>query len=366
MTNIIVNPKFRELLDLPSETERKELESQLIRDGGPRDPITIWKGDGAIVDGHNRYQICIAHNLKFQTREMEFKDEDAVIEFIIENQIGRRNLSPQRAAYFMGLLYNKSKQDPAKVRTATEDGKTTAEVIADKFGVSEKSVRRAGEEVKGIEAVAAAKGIANAAITAKLNAIKDKTAPITKGELQEIGKAPSPEIAKAAAKELLKQKTEEVKAKVKLPTAKPAATKEKPTTYPVIFTKPAFDRLGFNVTTEERPPIGENCMLYMYADDENLSTALDLFKRWGLHYEATFVFETDGHEGMWSDINHTFLLAGSKGTMTGPKKVSRSMLDGKQGLEAGMIKLIDTYHKDAKRFDARKGVTAEGWEKKAA
>ena len=123
---LVINPEFQNLLDLPSEQELKELQKQLMRDNGPRDPITLWKGKNTILDGHNRYKICKANNLDFATREIELADEEAAKNWIYENQLARRNLSPSRMAYFIGMLYNASKQtDKAKV--ASPDGKTTAE-----------------------------------------------------------------------------------------------------------------------------------------------------------------------------------------------------------------------------------------------
>jgi ParB-like chromosome segregation protein Spo0J len=64
------------------------------------DPLVVWSSklgddaDAVLIDGHNRYEICQRHGIKFTVKKMEFKDEDAACVWIIRNQFGRRNLSP--------------------------------------------------------------------------------------------------------------------------------------------------------------------------------------------------------------------------------------------------------------------------------
>lgn len=349
-----INPKFQNLLDLPSESERTELEKSLLKDGGPRDAIIIRKGTNEIVDGHNRYGICKAHNLPFKTEEREFADDDAVEEWMIQNQLSRRNLSPVRAAYFLGLLYNKSKQDPTKAREATEDGKTTAEKLGEQYNVSERTVRRAGDEAAGIEVVAETLGLKT--VQDKLQQIKGRNAlAFTSGELSVIGKVADKKIAKTAAQTLVKEKVEAAKTKARNKLHKPepkAAAKVSKEVYDVVFAKPKFDKAGFSVRTETKPVMAENCMVYIAAQDEDLVTAIELMKAWGVKYEASFVFKVDGHEGAWSDIQHMFMLAGAKGTVTGPKKASKSIptVPADISVDNAMIKLVNAYHPGAKIF----------------
>ncbi|KKL16247.1 hypothetical protein LCGC14_2497510, partial [marine sediment metagenome] len=52
--------------------------------------ITLW--NGIIVDGHNRYEICTKENIKFKTINKKFKDKNEVIIWMIDNQLGRRNI----------------------------------------------------------------------------------------------------------------------------------------------------------------------------------------------------------------------------------------------------------------------------------
>ena len=99
---ITINPKFANLLPplLPEEDEK--LEASILTDG-VRERIILW--NGAIVDGHNRYRIASKHGIPVETIEKDFEDEDAVVIWIIETQIGRRNLTDEQRSFKRGELY---------------------------------------------------------------------------------------------------------------------------------------------------------------------------------------------------------------------------------------------------------------------
>ena len=56
-----------------------------------RGKIITW--NGIIIDGHNRYEICTKHNIKFETEEKSFDDRTDVKIWIIHNQLDRRNIT---------------------------------------------------------------------------------------------------------------------------------------------------------------------------------------------------------------------------------------------------------------------------------
>ena len=85
-----INQKFKNLIPSLSEDEREQLEENILADG-IRDPLVLW-GD-VLVDGHNRYEIAQKHNIEFRTVQREFSDESAAELWILQNQLGRRNLS---------------------------------------------------------------------------------------------------------------------------------------------------------------------------------------------------------------------------------------------------------------------------------
>ena len=92
---MIIDVEFKGVIPAPSKEEYEGLEQSIIKEGC-RDALITWQG--ILIDGHNRYEICTKHGIEYATIEKQFKDRDAVIEWIITNQFGRRNLS----------LYNRS------------------------------------------------------------------------------------------------------------------------------------------------------------------------------------------------------------------------------------------------------------------
>lgn len=89
ITTLIIDEEFKNLIPPLSDVERKGLEDSILKEGC-RDAIITWHG--VIVDGHNRYDICTKHNIPYKTVQREFESREAVIEWIILNQFGRRNL----------------------------------------------------------------------------------------------------------------------------------------------------------------------------------------------------------------------------------------------------------------------------------
>ena len=90
-----VDSEFKNLIPPLSPEERQGLESSLLKEGC-RDALVLW-GD-ILVDGHNRYEICTKHNIPYKTVQREFGSRDEVIEWIILNQFGRRNLPAHERA----------------------------------------------------------------------------------------------------------------------------------------------------------------------------------------------------------------------------------------------------------------------------
>lgn len=85
-----IDTEFHNLIPPLSEDEFKQLKENIIADGC-REPLVVW--NGTIVDGHNRYKICTENNIPFKTESKDFADRAAVIEWMLRNQLGRRNLN---------------------------------------------------------------------------------------------------------------------------------------------------------------------------------------------------------------------------------------------------------------------------------
>lgn len=93
--NIVIDNEFKNLIPPLTPDEFAGLKKSIMLEGC-RDPLVLW-GD-ILIDGHNRYDICTRKNIPFQTVQREFADRNAVIEWIILNQFGRRNLPAHERA----------------------------------------------------------------------------------------------------------------------------------------------------------------------------------------------------------------------------------------------------------------------------
>lgn len=95
--SIRIDPEFESLIPPLTADEFKQLEENCVAEG-IRDPLVVWStgkpgDDDILVDGHNRWKISAHHGgILFTTKRIMFKDRDEVKLWIIQNQLGRRNL----------------------------------------------------------------------------------------------------------------------------------------------------------------------------------------------------------------------------------------------------------------------------------
>jgi len=82
--------EFQDLIPPLTNEEYKQLENNCLEEG-IREKIITW--NNYIIDGHNRYKIAKQWNLEIETESKSFSSEEAVKEWMILNQFGRRNLS---------------------------------------------------------------------------------------------------------------------------------------------------------------------------------------------------------------------------------------------------------------------------------
>lgn len=105
----------------------------------------MWQETGILVDGHNRYAICTAHQISYSVKMLSFPDREAVLSWMISNQLSRRNLPPKLASYLRGKQYLLEKQQGK--RTDLTCGQNvhkfkTAQKLATEHGVNERTIRR--------------------------------------------------------------------------------------------------------------------------------------------------------------------------------------------------------------------------------
>jgi hypothetical protein len=243
--NIIILDELRNFIPPLSLDEYSQLESNILQHGC-QSPIQVWqtlkknlgiafeKEDDlayVLVDGHNRYKICTSHNLPFEVYVLSFDSQKDAKDYMINLQLGRRNLSQNQISYFRGLRYNNEKADKSdnllinsskgqnapSVNEGQKDDnlgskspkgqndpsgnegqkddilglksskgqndpsiKTTAERLAKEYNVSPKTIKRDAEFADGLEK-----------IDSELrNNILDGKIKVDKGTIQKLSKSP--------------------------------------------------------------------------------------------------------------------------------------------------------------------------------
>jgi hypothetical protein len=154
-----INPTFQAVLPPQTDDELQRLEKQLLAEG-IREPIVYWQETGDILDGHTRYKIAQKKDLPYTTKRLSFATEEEAMEWIINNQLARRNLTDEQRMYFIGKKYLAAKEthggDHPKATVQNEQlpksTQPTRDKVAAETGVSPSTVYRAAAFAQAVDA----------------------------------------------------------------------------------------------------------------------------------------------------------------------------------------------------------------------
>lgn len=164
-----VDKEFEDLLPVLTPDELEKLEKSILQ-YGMLDPIKIWQepdtNEWIIIDGHNRYNILIKHNIEWHYWQDykimdELKTREDVKQWMLEQQLGRRNLTETEryeiVQRFKSIFEKKAKQNQSsggkgltnlsKVNTRKEMAKATG-VSEGTYQKLDKVMQSNNEEVK--------------------------------------------------------------------------------------------------------------------------------------------------------------------------------------------------------------------------
>lgn len=145
---------------LPLSREEFSVLEQNILSEGCRDPLVVWQrpdGTNILVDGHNRLKICQKHGLPYKVKKINFDDLDQVKDWMVDNQLGRRNLNPDQLSYYRGVKYIAARQAKGGYKNILSKGQnelSTSEALAEQFKVSESTIKRDAKFAEGINIIA--------------------------------------------------------------------------------------------------------------------------------------------------------------------------------------------------------------------
>jgi hypothetical protein len=110
--------------------EFSQLERNCLRDGKILDPIKMWRGH--VMDGLHRLKIAEKHDLPYTEEEMQFSTEEEAQQWVLEHQLGKRNLSDfesQRLRAELAKLYGTAEtaaMSGTSIRTVQRDAEASA------------------------------------------------------------------------------------------------------------------------------------------------------------------------------------------------------------------------------------------------
>ena len=313
---IKIEERFSSIIPALSDDEYQQLEANCIKDG-IRDPIVLW--DGVIIDGHNRYKIAQAHGLDYTTTSKEFASVDAVKEWMILHQFGRRNLSTYHRS-LLALQLESLLAPAAAARQARKPNQAPATDNSVPTILSEQN-----PETR--ETLARVAGVGPATIS-KVKVLRDNAPQATRDKLA-TGEISIDKAYQEVRREEKKQNQEmEFKAieddnardfkglydvividppwpMVKIPLEKDPD--EVPLTYPT---------MSVDEITAMELPAKESCHVFMWTTHKYLPASFDIFKAWGVKYVLTMVWHKGGGMQPFGlpAYNCEFILYGRLGT----------------------------------------------------
>jgi len=112
-----------------------------------------------LLDGHNRYALCQAHELPFNiSYQWQLSSREEAINWIIANQLGRRNLTEENKSYLRGKRYNLEKHPPGrppKLRKTYDISDRPMDRLAQQYGVSAETIQNDGRFATAVDTLEA-------------------------------------------------------------------------------------------------------------------------------------------------------------------------------------------------------------------
>ena len=379
-----IDPELRALIPPLTEEEKRLLEESIVSEGC-RDPLVVW-GD-VLIDGHNRYDICMRRDVPFRVVQREFADKHEAKDWIIRNQLGRRNLTPEQRSYLIGKQYQERKRAQGGTganqytREQTPQSEGTAQKIAAENKVSRATVERAAQFALAVDTIARNVG------EEVREKILSREVPLAAKDVQKVARL-EPEKQKAIIEKVLSGEAKSVvdaRRLVKKETVKEVAPPSGK--YRVIYADPPWsygNKLvdGYGAAEDHYPTMTieelcalpvkdlaeDNAVLFLWVTSPLLEECFEVIRAWGFKYKASFVWDKlRKNFGYYNGVRHEFLLVCTRGSCTPdvPK-----LFDSVQSIERTehsrkpeeFRQIIDTLYPHGKRIELFARRPAPGWE----
>lgn len=190
LRNLKITPEYESLLPSLSQEEYATLEDSIRREGC-REAILYFvdeNGEEVLLDGHNRRNICLEHGRYAHIKRINLSGGMSVEEWIIRNQVGRRNTNLfQRVEVILKLkdkIATRAKENQQKgggaVRQKSAKPVNTRQELATMAGVSTDTVSKVDYILKNadVETITALRsGSSDVSINGFYKTLKGKETP---------------------------------------------------------------------------------------------------------------------------------------------------------------------------------------------
>lgn len=158
-----IDPEFKNLIPPLSSEEKLQLQANL-KEFGCLDPLIVWLSQDILLDGHNRYEICMTEQIPYKIMEIDLPNRQAAISWIANHQLGRRNITPETASYLRGKRYLHLKGDRSdNLKQNSPNGKNflsvdVAKSLAEQYKVSDRTIRNDANFTSALDTLAQSLG----------------------------------------------------------------------------------------------------------------------------------------------------------------------------------------------------------------
>lgn len=357
---IKIDKEFHALIPELRPEELAGLKESILAEGC-RDALIVWGEYGILLDGHNRYQICTENRLAFKTLEIELLDRDMATEWIIRNQLARRNLRAwqrwELIEHLKPIIAARSEKRmlAGKVDPVLNSGQgRTDRELAKRSGLGHDTVARCGVITKELAEYPDPKMVRS----------------LNSGEMS----------IHAAHKEIRRRQ------KRRAPELDPMPFPSGK--YRILYADPPWEYGSKNLTDyghahghyktmsikelcdlEVEEIATDDAVLFLWVTSPLLDQAFKVIHAWGFTYKASFVWDKVLHNfGHYNSVRHEFLLVCTRGSCLPD---SRKLTDSVQTIERththsekpeAFRQIIDAAYGKGPRIElfARKQV--DGWE----
>lgn len=314
--------------------------------------IAAFEYENFLLDGHNRFNICEKHGIAYEVKVFDFACFEDALDWVYQNQLGRRNLNPDQFKLLLGRMYNRQKKqgersDLTYPQIEEKSDTRTSARLAEDYGVSRATVERAGQVVQALEQH------------------PDIYEKVKSGDLS-----------------LYQAKKEIVAATI--PDKPELKTESK---YRVIYADPPwrygntmpdyapdqehhYPTMSFSeiMALPVRDITEENAVLFLWVTSPILEESFDVIKAWGFEYKSSFVWDKIKHNmGHYNSVRHELLLVCVRGSC---QPDIRKLFDSVVSIERTthskkpefFREIIDTIYPVGKRIELFAKEKTENWD----